>query len=208
MTKPAHDANPSWAGFLLAALVAALVMILGAGTASAVTAFAAQTRVGAHTPVAQILVGLDGGVGAGQRLGNHHLAYDFALATGVAAKTGLRMGGSSTVGGMDKAMQAMMKYSAKNPEGGMYDVIGHGSPNAIAGRSAAEVGDRIGAASEGQDIRLLSCRTGCPTGSFAQDLANNLGVRVKAPTADIGASSRGNTLDMFGGGWRWFSPQG
>lgn len=110
---------------------------------------------------------------------------------------------------MDYATNAMTKYSAKNPEAGMFDVIGHGSPNDVAGRSAAEVADSIRAASGGQDIRLLSCRTGCPTGSFAQDLANNLGVRVKAPTTDIGASSRGNTLTIFDGGeWRWFSPGG
>jgi hypothetical protein len=88
MTKPARDANLRWPGFLLAALVAALVMFLGAGTASAATATAAQTRVGAHTLVAQVAVGPDGGIGAGQRLGNNLPAYDSALATGVAAESG------------------------------------------------------------------------------------------------------------------------
>jgi len=75
MTKPAHDANPRWLGFLLAALVAALVTLFGAGTASAATASAAQARVGAHTLVAQVVVGPDGGIGAGQRLGNSLPAY-------------------------------------------------------------------------------------------------------------------------------------
>ena len=89
MTKPAHDADPSWPGFLLAALVAALVILFGAGTASAAAATAAQNRVGAHTLVAQVAVGPGVGIGAGQRLGNDPSAYDSALATGVAAKAGL-----------------------------------------------------------------------------------------------------------------------
>jgi len=88
MTKPARDGNPRWPGFFLAALVAALVTSFGVGTASAATATAAQTRVGAHTPAAQIAVGPGVGIGAGQRLGNDAPAYDFALATGVAAKAG------------------------------------------------------------------------------------------------------------------------
>jgi hypothetical protein len=59
----------------------------------------------------------------------------------------------------------------------------------------------------GQNIRLLSCQTGCPTGTFAQELADRMGVRVMAPTTDIGASGRGKTLTVFDGGqWRWFDP--
>jgi len=86
MTKRAHGANPRWLGFLLAALVAALVMLLGAGTASATVA---ETRVGAPTPVVHVLVGPVGGIGAGQRLGNGLPTYDSALATGVAAEAGV-----------------------------------------------------------------------------------------------------------------------
>ena len=89
MTRPARDANLRCPVFLLAALVAALVMFLGTGTASAATATAAQTRVGAHTLAAQVAVGPHSGIGAGQRLGNNPPAYDSALATGVAAETGL-----------------------------------------------------------------------------------------------------------------------
>jgi hypothetical protein len=101
----------------------------------------------------------------------------------------------------------MQKYSDKNPAEGYYDVIGHGTPGSIEGRSAAEVADRIRVASGGQNVRLLSCQTGCPTGNFAQDLADRLGVRVQAPTSDIGASGRGNSLEFFDGGeWRWFDP--
>ncbi len=36
--------------------------------------------------------------------------------------------GGSTIGGVDHATGNMIKYSNKNPEAGMYDVIGHGSP--------------------------------------------------------------------------------
>jgi len=88
MTKPARDANLRWPGLLLAAVVAVLVTVSGAGTASAATATAAQTRVGAHTLLAQILVEPHSRVGAGQRLGKDLQTYDCALATGVAAEAG------------------------------------------------------------------------------------------------------------------------
>ena len=58
----------------------------------------------------------------------------------------------------------------------------------------------------GQDVRLLSCSTGCPTGSFAQDLASELGVGVKAPTTDIYVTGRGGVSFDPGGEWRWFYP--
>jgi hypothetical protein len=86
MTSRSLDASRRWWGLLLAALVAVLVTLFGAGTASAATATAAQTRVGPHTLIAQVLVGPGSGIGAGQRLGNDPPAYDFVLATGVAAK--------------------------------------------------------------------------------------------------------------------------
>lgn len=118
-----------------------------------------------------------------------------------------RMSGSTTVGQPDHASSNMRKFSAKNPEPGYYDVVGHGSPHEIAGMSPAQLADRIRDASGGQNIRLLSCQAGCPTGNFAQELADNLGVRVMAPTTDIGASNTGKTLTIFDGGeWRWFDP--
>jgi hypothetical protein len=78
--------------------------------------------------------------------------------------------------------------------------MGHGAPNSLPGMSASELAAKIGPSSGGQNIRLLSCRTACPTGSFAQDIANQLGVRVMAPTTDIGASGTGKTLTIFDGG--------
>ena len=118
MTKPAHDADPSWPGFLLAALVAALVILFGAGTASAAAATAAQNRVGAHTLVAQVAVGPGVGIGAGQRLGNDPSAYDSALATGVAAKAGARsldalsrQGAQLDRNGLTQAGRALQKHA-------------------------------------------------------------------------------------------------
>jgi hypothetical protein len=73
--------------------------------------------------------------------------------------------------------------------------------------SADELAAKIAVSSDGWDIRLLACQTACPSGSFAQDLSNRLGVRVTAPTTDIEASGRGKTLVIFDGGeWRWFEP--
>ena len=90
---------------------------------------------------------------------------------------------------------------------GFFDVIGHGGPDDVAGRSAAEIARKIRPGLDGQNVRLLSCWTACPSGSFAQDLANELGVTVLVPTTEIGASSSGKTLEIYDGGvWRWFTP--
>ena len=96
------------------------------------------------------------------------------------------------------------------PEAGVFDVIGHGTPSSVSGMSASDLAGAIRARPGwgGQDIRLLSCSTGCPTGTFAQDLANDLGVVVRAPTSDIFVSSRGGITFENGGGWRIFSPGG
>ncbi len=53
----------------------------------------------------------------------------------------------------------------------------------------------------GQDIRLLSCSTGCPSGNFAQGLADELGVAVRAPTVDFYVNSRGVPVLDPGGTW-------
>lgn len=73
-----------------------------------------------------------------------------------------------------------------------FDVALHGSPTAVGfGTTETNMSPRILAAlirhSEGwngQKIRLLSCSTGAPNGDdycFAEELANALGVEVKAP---------------------------
>ncbi|WP_246127864.1 RHS repeat-associated core domain-containing protein [Amycolatopsis rhizosphaerae] len=114
---------------------------------------------------------------------------------------------ASTFGGRDSAIKNMIKYSERNPMEGFLDVIGHGGPDDIAGQSAAEIAAKIGPGLAGRNVRLLSCWTACPSGSFAQDLANILRVRVLAPTTEIGASGTGKTLTFFDGGeWRSFDP--
>lgn len=93
MTKPSSQANRHWLGLLLAALTGVLITLFGAGTGSVAAADAAQTRVGPHTLAAQVVVGPHSGIGADQRLGNDLPAYDSALATGVAAKSGGSLAG-------------------------------------------------------------------------------------------------------------------
>ncbi|GAB3851800.1 RHS repeat-associated core domain-containing protein [Nocardioides maradonensis] len=95
-------------------------------------------------------------------------------------------------------------------EDGFFDVVGHGTPSDVSGMSPGELADAIRARPGwgGQDVRLLSCSTGCPSGTFAQDLANDLGVVVRAPTTDIYVSSRGGITFDPGGSWRTFTPGG
>ncbi|TFV29850.1 hypothetical protein E4K10_45665 [Streptomyces sp. T1317-0309] len=71
----------------------------------------------------------------------------------------------------------------------------------------------------GGPIRLCSCQTGAPTGSFAQDLANKLGVEVMAPngylwvytTGRMTVGKPGALLESrvyTGGRWLTFQPGG
>jgi len=97
-------------------------------------------------------------------------------------------------------------------EEGYFDVIGHGTPTDISGRSAPDVAAAVRATPSwnGQDVRLLSCSTrGCPINggeSIAQELADALQVQVKAPTTDILVDGRGKITFDSGGTWKIFSP--
>jgi len=79
VTKPSRDASGRCLAIFLAALVAVLITLFEAGTASAA---AAQIRAGAHSVEAQVVVKSHGGVGAGRRLGSSPSTYDSGLATG------------------------------------------------------------------------------------------------------------------------------
>ncbi|MFF7357369.1 RHS repeat domain-containing protein [Streptomyces filipinensis] len=112
---------------------------------------------------------------------------------------------------------------------GYHDVWIHGAPNGVAARfEDAEGGDLVNhrifaqmlsrdSSYPGGPIRLCSCQTGAPTGTFAQDLANKLGVEVTAPDGYLyvwpngrmtvgkpGAKIEENVYT--GGSWRTFSP--
>lgn len=79
---------PRWVFPFLAAFVAVSAMILGTASASNATTTGTETRVGAHTSSAGILVGASDQIAAGQRLGNNHSWPENVVATGAAAKTG------------------------------------------------------------------------------------------------------------------------
>lgn len=76
---------------------------------------------------------------------------------------------------------------------GFYDVIAHGStkkiqvqtangPVLVNHRVAARLIKQAPGYTKGQPIRMLSCDTGKGAGSFAQNLANKMGVPVEAPS--------------------------
>ncbi len=94
-----HTDRPRGVLAFLAAVLAVVLGVFGAGPASAATTHAAQNAVGASTSAVQnavgastsavqVVVGPSAGVVAGQQLGNDPPQPQIAVATGVAAKTG------------------------------------------------------------------------------------------------------------------------
>lgn len=97
-----------------------------------------------------------------------------------------------------------VKFIAKRRDvdsGGYFDIIAHGTPSeieitnngvktAIAWRNAARLIRNL-PGYHGQNIRLLSCSTGSQPNGFAQNLANKLGVNVKAPNDILWANAQG-----------------
>lgn len=61
-----------------------------------------------------------------------------------------------------------------------------GSTTHLSAQEFAQVLRQIGW--QGQPVRLFSCNTGCDPQGFAQELANELGVTVTAPTAPVWTS--------------------
>ena len=106
---------------------------------------------------------------------------------------------------------AIRNASRAPREEGFFDVIAHGTPTSIADMPASEVADIIRETPswQGQPVRLLSCSTACPIDGgppVAQQLADDLGVSVKAPTTEIIVSSRGTMSLEDGGEWVVFTP--
>ena len=92
-----------------------------------------------------------------------------------------------------------------NPNG-QYDVTAHGNPSEIEvmrsnghevlvnHRVAARLIEQSPGYTPGQPVRMLSCSTGKGVGSFAQNLANKLGVPVSAPNDLLWAYGDGSTV--------------
>lgn len=78
-----------WWRFFLAAIAAALVALLGAGTASATTLPEVETRVGASTPVVRVVVGPHDCITAGQRWCHAPPQAQTVVGCCVAAGTGM-----------------------------------------------------------------------------------------------------------------------
>lgn len=110
---------------------------------------------------------------------------------------------------------------------GFTDVAVHGSPDSIMvcvkknGRDQEIVLDhrrlaKFLKADEGYGrgkIRLLSCKTGSPTGTFAQNLANKMGVTVRALSDTLFIFPNGKMVigpNMFTNTGQWvdYRPQG
>lgn len=102
---------------------------------------------------------------------------------------------------------------------GYLDVVAHGNANGIVINgtltSAADAAKIIASDPQfaGQNIRLLSCSTGSSATGFAQQLANELGVTVRAPTDTLWAYGDGRlTIGpnpvANSGSWINFAPNG
>lgn len=137
------------------------------------------------------------------------------------AKNNLAVSASSSFVG--KRDGEKLKEYAKNikEEPGYTDVVIHGDPNTaeyyhngkwvrldqrtLALMLKKDPGYNAGA------IRLISCRTGVLDSGFAQNLANKMGVSVKAPTDTIwvwpnGRITIGPTQFQNTGTWRIYKP--
>ncbi|WP_232291901.1 hypothetical protein [Frankia sp. QA3] len=122
---------------------------------------------------------------------------------------------------------ARLRQSAltPRPKTGFYTADLHGSPSAfrVGGETlgAEDLADLIRVDETGQNrsVRLLSCSTGAGRKPVAQGLANELGVRVEAPTGPLWVNHRGvpmidsaETRSWYGakateeGSWRSFDP--
>jgi len=86
MTMATRTARRSRSALMfLAAVLAVAVGLIAAGPASALTASAAETRVGASASAAEVAVEPSVSITAGQRLGNDPPRPQIVVATGVAA---------------------------------------------------------------------------------------------------------------------------
>lgn len=86
MTQVSGPSRTGWWRFLLAAVAALAVTVLGAGTASAATVTVAETRVGASMVATAHIVGPNKCITTGQRWGNAPSRSELTAGSCVAAK--------------------------------------------------------------------------------------------------------------------------
>ncbi|MFJ2191223.1 RHS repeat-associated core domain-containing protein [Kitasatospora sp. NPDC087861] len=101
---------------------------------------------------------------------------------------------------MDSDDPFAIGHEKSEPLDGFHDVVIHGTPNSVMPTPTGAQYDNRWLANRlvrdpsypGGNIRLCACSTGAPGGSFAQNLANKLGVNVLAPKDTLWAFSSGN----------------
>ncbi|MDX2730989.1 RHS repeat-associated core domain-containing protein [Streptomyces sp. PA03-2a] len=130
-----------------------------------------------------------------------HAYYVLAGATPVLVHN---CGGRTNYMGADDPFA--VAHADAEPLEGFHDVVIHGTPNSVTPTQSGSphyshrwLASRLSRdpSYPGGDIRLCSCSTGSPDGSFAQNLANKMGVNVLAPK---------HTLWAFSGGNLWVGP--
>ncbi|MFJ3586323.1 hypothetical protein ACIPPS_29420 [Streptomyces sp. NPDC090127] len=127
--------------------------------------------------------------------------------------------GEAFYGQEDTEMRDMA--SKLEPEEGTFTVDLHGTPDSVEvdGRSvdAKELAAYLASDTsdwDGEPIRLMSCETGQGEEPFAQELADNLGVPVTAPTELAWSDAEGNswvasgTFDEYGDMQSTWPPDG
>lgn len=95
MTSRRPTARTGWWRLLLAALAAAVVTLLGTGTASAATLPNLETRVGVSNLATAYTIGVHESVSAGQRWGNGPPRAVSVVGRGVAANGVTKLGWST-----------------------------------------------------------------------------------------------------------------
>ena len=126
---------------------------------------------------------------------------------GATKGSGSVIAADSTLVGNGKGFQ--LKEAAKRVKkiDGYTDVAVHGSPDSIS-----VMINKNGKGYKKGNIRLLSCRTGSETGTFAQNLANKMGVTVRAPSDTLfifpnGKMVIGPNMRTNSGRWIDYHPQ-
>ncbi|RDL08902.1 hypothetical protein DER30_2286 [Streptomyces sp. HB202] len=116
-----------------------------------------------------------------------------------------------------------INHANAKPLEGFHDVVIHGTPDSVTPTQSGSphhnhrwLANRLtrDPSYPGGDIRLCACSSGSPDGSFAQNLANKMGVNVLAPHHTLWAFPSGNLwvgpsrsqISQSPGMWTLFRP--